>query len=308
MLQLPTVSMRDAERDPDRASRLVRQAFEEWGFVAVRDHQVPASSIQDCYEQAGSFFALPQETKDRYHVRGGAGQRGYTPFASETGKGASAPDLKEFWHVGREPAPAGASSEAYPDNVWPEELPAFRPALLTLYRQLEELGNQLLVLVARSLGLPSNDLVDRVRDGNSILRPLHYPPIENAAGAVRAAAHEDINVLTLLVGSEEPGLEILARTGEWMPVATLEGTIVCNVGDMLQRLTNRVLRSTTHRVVNPPPPWSERSRHSIPFFLHFAADVRIEALPGCLGEREPEPPITAHEYLEQRLRELGLRD
>ncbi|MGB1699760.1 MAG: isopenicillin N synthase family dioxygenase, partial [Nannocystaceae bacterium] len=213
-------------------------------------------------------------------------------------------DLKEFWHVGPEPRPR----EDMLPNAWPEEVPEFRAAMLDLYAALRRTGDKVLTLVAMHLGLSPDYFADKVNAADTIMRPLHYPPLSGHEG-VRAAAHEDINVITLLVGSHEPGLEVQTRNGGWVPVTTLKDTIVCNVGDMLQRLTNMELVSTTHRVVNPPEPWSLRSRFSMPYFLHFNPQFSIETLPSCIDEDRPNQfpvPITSQAYLEERLREIGL--
>jgi isopenicillin N synthase-like dioxygenase len=194
-------------------------------------------------------------------------------------------------------------------NVWPQELPKFKDDMLAIYAALDKLGNQVLEALSVYLGQPKDFFRNKVNIGNSILRPLHYPPIiDEDTPSVRAGAHEDINVLTLLVGSREPGLEVLAKDGTWVPVTIIEGAIICNVGDMLQRLTNHVLPSTTHRVVNPPAPFNEKSRYSIPFFLHFNPDVMITPLESCISDENPQrdEPITADDYLMQRLREIGL--
>jgi len=307
---IPEIDLRGAERAPETGACALRRAFEEVGFVGVRGHDVPDATIRRALETARALFALPDEVKRRYEVAGGAGQRGYTRVGVETAKGRSRPDRKEFWHVGREVARDHPLAHALQPNLWPEEVAGFREAQLALFEALERLGVRLLAAIARSLALPETWFEPRVDVGNSILRAIHYPPVpDRAGGDARAAAHEDINLITLLVGSEEPGLEILRRDGRWVPVTSLAGTIVVNVGDMLQRLTNARLVSTTHRVVDPPPPWNRRSRHSIPFFLHFNPDVLIRTLPTCIDAQHPDrfpTPIMAHEFLQERLREIGL--
>ena len=323
----------DGARSPALSAALVA-AWRDCGFVGITDHGIPEGQVRAALAAAREFFALPTVVKRRYEVAGGAGQRGYTRFGVETAKDQRQPDLKEFWHVGREVGRADPLAAILLPNLWPSEVPGFEPALRALYAALERLGGQLLELLAPALGLPSGWFAQRIKRGNSILRPIHYPPLPGAAGsggtsgapdrhgggtvapraadtggAVRAAAHEDINLITLLVGSDEPGLEIAARDGTWWAATTVPGTIVVNVGDMLQRLTNGVLPSTTHRVVNPPPPWDARSRYSIPFFLHFEPDVVIEPLPSCVGPDHPPrwpTPIRAHDYLLERLREINL--
>lgn len=285
-------------------------AWRDFGFVGITDHGVDDAIVRDALMTARAFFALPTTTKLRYEVAGGAGQRGYTRFGVEKAKDQADPDRKEFWHVGREVGRDHRFAAMLLPNPWPAEVAGFRAAQLALYAALERLGGELLRALAPALGLPEEWFAARIAQGNSILRPIHYPPIDpRQVGRVRAAAHEDINLITLLVGSDEPGLEIKTRTGEWLPITTLPGTIVVNVGDMLQRLTNGLLPSTTHRVVNPPPPWDARSRHSIPFFLHFEPDVEIAPLPACVTPDRPArwpEPTRAHDYLLQRLREIGL--
>lgn len=309
--RVPRLDVR-AFHGPERARFVAAlgDAFQRYGFVTVVGHQVDATLTEPLYAAARTFFALPDASKRRYLVPGAAGARGFTPFGVETAKDQTAPDLKEFWHVGRELE--GDRPAQLSPNVWPAEVPDFKPAALALWRALEALGRELLSAVALFLELRV-DWFDRATDhGNSILRPLHYPPLteEHAArGGVRSAAHEDINLITLLVGSGEPGLEILLRDGRWLAVETGPGEVVVNVGDMLQRLTNHVLVSTTHRVVNPPAPWSTRARYSSPFFLHPNPGFMIRSLPSCVSAARPDrypDPICADDYLKQRLREIGL--
>ena len=254
-------------------------------------------------------FTSSGKAKKAYHTPGGGGARGYTPFGIETAKGASAYDLKEFWHVGRE-LPAGHPyAEVMAPNLWPEEVASFRDTFLELFAAFDKAGLRILEAIARHLGLAPDYFVDTVRDGNSVLRLLHYPPTPGDGPNVRAGAHEDINTITLLLGAEEAGLQLLDRDGNWLPVTPKQGELAVNIGDMLQRLSNNVLRSTTHRVVNPPPERRGHSRYSMPFFLHFRPDFLIETLPQCVGEDRPNlypEPITAHDYLMERLREIKL--
>lgn len=306
---IASVSLNDADRDPERFSEELGRSFEEYGFAIIADHGIPDELIQRAEEKAKAFFALPDEVKRRYHVSGGGGARGYTPFGIETAKGRKAHDLKEFWHVGRELPPGHPFRGHMPDNVWPEEIESFRDTFRELYDTFDRTGLKILKAIARYLGLDGAYFVDTVRDGNSVLRLLHYPPIEGEPGShVRAGAHEDINTITLLLGADEAGLELLTKEGRWIPVSPKPGELVVNIGDMLQRLTNGVLRSTSHRVVNPSPERRGRSRYSMPFFLHFRSDFLIEALPGTVppGEQPKWPPITADDYLQERLREIKL--
>jgi isopenicillin N synthase-like dioxygenase len=283
-------------------------AFARTGFAVVSDHGIPQALIDDAMAATKAFFALPQDVKQRYVVPGGGGQRGLTPFGIEAAKGHAKADLKEFWHVGRSLPEGHEFAAVMPPNLWPEEVPAFRSAVGALYDALDQTGLRMLRAIAVHLGLAPDFFVDPVRDGNSILRLLHYPPVPpETAGAIRAGAHEDINVITLLLGAEEAGLQLLGKDGQWRAIDAPPGSLVCNIGDMLQRLTGHRLPSTTHRVVNPAPERMGVPRYSTPFFLHFRPDYLIEAIPGgpksSLGE---EPPITANDYLLERLRDIKL--
>lgn len=292
-------------------ARAIGQAYERDGFVVIRGHGIPAELTDDFLAAYRAFFALPEATKRRYHLPGSGGARGYTPFGVETAKGASHHDLKEFWHVGRE-LPDGHRYRRYmPPNLWVEEVPGFKALSLEMYAALDAMGQALLRPIARSLQLADDWFEPKVNEGNSVLRVIHYPPIPPApTESVRAAAHEDINVITLLMGAEEPGLQVRTKQGEWLAVNPEPGSLVVNVGDMLQRLTNDVLRSTTHRVVNPSRERADLARFSMPFFLHFNPDFLIETLPSCVTPRRPNAypvPITADDYLQQRLREIRLK-
>jgi isopenicillin N synthase-like dioxygenase len=304
---IASVSLTESERDPEGFAAAIGGSFERYGFAVVANHGIPDDLIARADGKAKAFFALPDEVKRRYHIAGGGGARGYTPFGIETAKGATAFDLKEFWHVGRELPPGHPFEPMMPRNVWPEEVESFRATFLELFAAFDRAGARILEAIARHLRLAPDFFVDTVRDGNSVLRLLHYPPVPGDGPNVRAGAHEDINTITLLLGAQEAGLELLDRDGRWLPVKPGEGELVVNVGDMLQRLTNQVLKSTSHRVVNPAPERRGISRYSMPFFLHFRPDYLIEPLPGCVrGQRQPDPPITAHDFLQERLREIKL--
>ena len=307
---LPVIDLEASAADVDALARRLGSSFERFGFAIVAGHGIDAGLIAGGWAQTRAFFALPEETKRGYHVAGGRGQRGYTPFRTEIAKGATAQDLKEFWHVGRERA-AMAASPAMPPNVWPGAPEGFRDTFTALFDAFEQVGLRLLSLIARHLGLAPDMFEDAARGGNSILRLLHYPPVAAGAPGVRAEAHEDINLITLLLGADEAGLELLGRDGHWVPVRPPEGALAVNIGDMLQRLTNHRLPSTTHRVVNPPSGQRDRSRYSMPFFLHPHPDFVIATLPGCIDATHPNRyprPITADAFLQQRLREIGLVD
>lgn len=297
------------DTDLAAAARAFGDAFERTGFAVVADHGIGSDVIDRALTATKAFFALPAALKGRYQLAGGGGQRGLTPFGVETAKGATTPDLKEFWHVGRELAPSDPLRAAMPDNIWPTEVPDFRPAVAALYAALEAAGGRVLRAIARHLDLDASFFEGPTAGGNSILRLLHYPPVAGTPAAVRAGAHEDINVITLLLGAEEAGLQLLDRDGEWRDIEAPPGTLVCNIGDMLQRLTNHRLPSTTHRVVNPAGDRASVARYSTPFFLHFRPDYDIATLPGCVDAAHPDrhpQPITADAYLRQRLREIGL--
>jgi isopenicillin N synthase-like dioxygenase len=301
--------LRDWRNDPADFARALGDSYTRYGFAIVRDHGLDATVIARALNATKAFFALKEKVKQRYWIEGGAGQRGYIPFGKEAAKGADKVDLKEFWHVGRDLPAKHRFAAHMPPNVWPADVPAFHRDVGALYAALDRFGLELLEAIALFLALPRDYFVNATRDGNSVLRLLHYPPTPPQPEGVRAEAHEDINVITLLLGAEEAGLQLLTREGEWLDVNPPEGALVVNVGDMLQRLTNNTLRSTTHRVTNPAPERAHLSRYSIPFFLHFAPDFLIETLPSCITPERPNAyptPITAQDFLYERLREIRL--
>ncbi|WP_417620822.1 isopenicillin N synthase family dioxygenase [Parasphingorhabdus sp.] len=306
---LAAVSLAMADTDKNGFAERIGRSFSDWGFAVVADHGIPAELIERAESMSRAFFALPEDVKRSYHIAGSGGARGYTPFGTESAKDSDIHDLKEFWHIGRD-LPAGHPFEAVmPPNVWPKELDGFRETYLEMFAAFDKAGARILEAIARFLDLPADFFVDTVRDGNSVMRLIHYPPVPEDSPAVRAAAHEDINTITLLIGAEEAGLELLDKQGNWRAVTPRAGELAVNIGDMLQRLTNNRLPSTTHRVVNPAPERRGHSRYSMPFFLHFRPDYAIRTLPGCIDDAHPDlypKPITAHEYLMQRLREIGL--
>jgi len=287
------------------------RSFGEYGFAVVRDHGIPQDLIDQAEAVSKAFFALPDPVKRAYKIEGGGGARGYTPFGTEKAKDAEVFDLKEFWHVGRTLPPGHPLAEFMAPNIWPDEVEGFRETMSALFAAFEVAGARVLEAIALHLGRPRDFFADSIEDGNSVMRLLHYPPLGEGApeGAIRAAAHGDINTITLLLGAEEAGLELLTRQGEWHAVDVPPGALVINVGDMLERQTNGRLRSTTHRVVNPRGEAARRARFSMPFFLHFRPDFLIEPLPECIdaGAATPPPaPITAHDFLMQRLRDINL--
>ena len=307
---IPTLDIRRFDTDREAFVAELGAAYREWGFCGIRGHGVSQQLIDGAYQRFQRFFALPAETKLRYHVKGGGGARGYTPFGVETAKDSQYPDLKEFWHIGREIPRDSEFAAVMPENLWPEEVEGFREYGYGLYQALDQLGARVLQGLALHLALPQHWFDAKIDHGNSILRPIHYPPItQDEIPNVRAGAHEDINFITLLVGASAAGLEVLSRKGEWVPFTAAEDTIVVNIGDMLQRLTNHVYPSTTHRVVNPQDDNARKPRYSVPFFLHPNPEFLIQTLPQCVTPDNPNrypEPITAHEYLMQRLREIRL--
>ncbi len=290
-------------------ARDVGSSFARYGFAVISDHGISASVIDAAFDRTRRLFALPEAMKRQYLVPGGAGQRGYTPFGIETAKGAVRADLKEFWHVGRNLPKGHRLMGSMPANVPMADIPDFDAVTYRLFEALDSFGLQILRAIAIYLNL-APDFFDRnVADGNSILRLLHYPAVAPDAEGVRAGAHEDINVITLLLGAEEAGLQILDRDGQWLAIDPPPGCVVVNIGDMLQRLTNHVLPSTTHRVVNPTPARAAFPRYSMPFFQHFASDFLIETLPSCVSADRPNrypAPMTADAYLRERLSEIKL--
>lgn len=301
------VSFQDFTGDFAGFSHKLGSSFARFGFAVISDHGLPQDRIETAIGAAKAFFALPDEVKRPY--AGVGGQRGYTPFGIETAKDASHFDLKEFWHMGRD-LPEGHPYRAFmPDNVWPAEVSEFHAEIAWLFNALDAMGRKVLEAIAAYLKLDRHFFDATVDNGNSILRLLHYPPVPKDGPNIRAGAHEDINVITLLLGAEEAGLEVLDRDGRWLPINPPPGALVVNIGDMLQRLTNHVLPSTTHRVVNPAPERRGFARYSTPFFLHFNPDYEIRTLASCITPDHPDrgaPPITADEFLKERLREIKL--
>ena len=294
----------------DQFVNALGDAFHEIGFVGVVNHGIPQDLVDRFYEGSRRFFSLPVEMKRKYEIPGMAGQRGYTSFGKEHARHSNVGDLKEFFQIGQTVEDGDPIEEEYPANVRVGEIEGFTDTGDQLYRAFELSGRELLKAIALHLGLGQDYFEDKVRNGNSILRSIHYPPItEEPRSAIRSESHEDINLITLLVGASAGGLEIFTKQNEWIPAIPGEGEIVVNVGDMLQRLTNNYLKSTTHRVVNPPREEWHKPRLSIPFFLHPRSDMDLACLSSCVSDSTPlqYDPITAGDYLEERLREIGLR-
>jgi len=285
------------------------KAYEQIGFVAIKNHGLSDEMVEKIYLETKNFFALPMEIKKKYEISELAGQRGYTSFGVEHSKGSSVGDLKEFWHFGQEVTDDDPIKDEYPANIHVTEIPEFHTAGISAYKALENTGKYMLRAIAIYLGIEETYFDEKIRNGNSILRPIHYAPItSNPKNAVRAGEHEDINLITLLMGASSEGLEILNKKGEWVAVTALPEHIVVNVGDMLERLTNDKLKSTTHRVVNPPPEKWHEPRYSIPFFLHPRSEVSLACLSECVDPDHPKKyeDITAGDFLRERLEEIGL--
>lgn len=286
------------------------KAYEDIGFVAVSNHLIDERTVEILYDEVKEFFDLPEELKKKYEDPVNAGQRGYTSFGREHAKGSNAGDLKEFWHFGQEVQGPDPIKSEYPNNIYVDELPEFNRIGIKAYRDLELTGKYMLRAIALYLELEELYFDDKIKNGNSILRPIHYPPITSEPkSAVRAGEHEDINLITLLIGASSDGLQVLNKKNEWIAVTALPNHIVVNVGDMLERHTNGKMKSTTHRVVNPPKEKWGQSRYSIPFFLHPRSSMSLKCLQSCVeaGEKPLWEPITAGEFLDQRLAEIGLK-
>jgi isopenicillin N synthase-like dioxygenase len=313
-MNIPVVDLADfVNGDPKQKSAFVQllgKSYEDVGFVAVKNHGIPGELIVDLYKYVQQFFSLPAEKKKKFENPELAGQRGYTSFGKEHAKGSDTPDLKEFFQYGQTVPFDHRLKSEYPDNVKVEDIPGFNEIFFKAYRAFELSGKSLLRAIALYLNLEEHYFDDFVEEGNSIVRAIHYPPITSEPkSAIRAEQHEDINLITLLVGASADGLQILTKRNEWMNVTSLPDQIVVNVGDMLQRLTNNKLKSTTHRVVNPPRELWHTSRFPIPFFLHPKSAMSLAALESCVDEKHAKiyHDITAGEYLDERLREIGLK-
>jgi isopenicillin N synthase-like dioxygenase len=306
--EIPILNLAD---EPRGFSSEIGASFRTFGFAMVRDHGIDPTLIAEAWRMTAELFAQSTEEKLRGFAPGMGGARGYTPFRTEVAKGASEKDLKEFWHVGRD-LPAGHPlGTTMAPNIWPERPAGFKDVFTKLFAEFDRAGARILSAMALDLGLDEHWFDPAIADGNSVLRLLHYPPVSvEAGGAIRAGAHEDINLITLLLGAEEAGLELLGRDGRWLSIAPPEGALVVNIGDMLQRLTNHVLPSTTHRVRNPAGERAGYSRYSMPFFLHPRSDFALKTLPECISPSNPDRyplTITADDYLQERLREIGLK-
>ncbi|MDP2162307.1 MAG: 2-oxoglutarate and iron-dependent oxygenase domain-containing protein [Flavobacterium sp.] len=313
MQKIPSVDLRDfLSDDPVRKQKFVNEigkAYSDIGFVALKGHFLDDRLVDELYSEVRNFFSLPVETKSKYEIPGIGGQRGYVSFGKEHAKGRSAGDLKEFWHFGQYVSEGSKYAGEYPDNVEVTELPKFNEVGKEAYQMLEKTGVYVLRALALYLGLDEFYFDNYIKDGNSILRPIHYPPItDEPKDAVRAAAHGDINLITLLMGAQGKGLQVQNHNGDWIDAMAEPDELMINVGDMLSRHTNNKLKSTIHQVVNPPRELWDTSRYSIPFFMHPVSDMRLDVLEDCIDENNPKlyEDISAGEFLHERLVDLGL--
>ncbi|AWH85873.1 flavonol synthase [Flavobacterium album] len=313
MQNIPSVDLRDfLSGDPERKQKFVNEigkAYEDIGFVALKGHFLDDQLVDSLYAEVKNFFSLPLETKEKYEIPGIGGQRGYVSFGKEHAKGKKEGDLKEFWHFGQYLDEGSKRQGEYPDNVEVTELPKFNEVGKEAYQMLEKTGIYVLRALALYLGLDEFYFDKYAEEGNSILRPIHYPPITSEPeNAVRAAAHGDINLITLLMGAQGRGLQVQNHNGEWINAIAEPDELVINVGDMLSRHTNNRLKSTIHQVVNPPRELWGTSRYSIPFFMHPVSEMKLDCLENCIDENHPKlyDDITAGEFLHERLVDLGL--
>lgn len=312
--EIPSLDLADfKEGTPEQKQEFVArlgEAYTNIGFVSIKNHGLSDELTKNLYDSVERFFRLPDDVKKQYEKTELAGQRGYISKGREKAKGRNTGDLKEFYHVGQPPK---NQRPDYPDNIWPKEVPELEKYTTEAYLTLLQAGTQMLRAIALYLDLPENYFDEKVKEGNSILRPIHYFPIEDPDSlppdAVRAAEHGDINLITLLMGASADGLQVLRRDGKWIPITALPEQIVVNVGDMLERHTNGRLKSTIHRVVNPPRELMHTSRFSIPFFMHPVSEMDLSCLENCVDDEHPKAfeDISAGEFLDERLREIGLK-
>ena len=313
MKQIPKVDLRNfLSDDPVKKNAFVKEigeAFSNIGFVALKGHFLDDAAVEELYDQVKQYFALPQASKDQYEIENLGGQRGYTSFGKESAKGRSVGDLKEFWHFGQEVIDDPKLKKEYPNNISVKELPEFKAIGLKTYRLLENTAREVLAALALYLDLDKTYFDPYITNGNSILRAIHYPPIATEPKeAVRAAAHGDINLITLLMGAQGSGLQVQNHNGDWIDAIAAPDELMINIGDMLSRLTNNRLKSTVHRVTNPPRELWKSSRYSVPFFMHPVGEMPLNCLSNCVDDKNPKQfeDITAGAFLHERLIELGL--
>ncbi len=295
---IPELSFKEIEKGDSFSINLLREALSDHGFFSITDHGLSKELVDNCYGSAKTFFDLDFEVKNTYSSVGSKGARGYTPQGIETAVGEKIADQKEFWHHG--PVIDDTFDKKIPENLLIEQVPDFNSNFDELYNELHKIGSRVLSVIALSLGLDNNFFTPWVEKGNSLLRSIHYPPVESISNPHRARAHEDINLITLLIGAEEGGLEVLNKDGSWIKVAPSSEAIVCNIGDMMQLVTDKKLKSTTHRVIQDKEAES-KSRYSIPFFLHPAPSINLKSI-----FRDDDKGILADDFLDQRLKEIKL--
>ncbi len=296
-----------AEQEREAFTRNLYEGLCQDGFIILRDHPIRSELLHKAYSLSERLFELPEEVKQSYLSPDGSHQRGYTPFGKEHAKDNPYPDLKEFWHIGREVASNHKLKRFFTDNIWPEHLPEFKDTFTEIYQALDDTGRIMLQALTIPLGV-DRDFFTRMTDtGSSILRLLHYPPLADNVdkNCIRAAAHQDINLITLLVSASASGLELYTRDGEWLPIETSPENIIVDSGDMLARITNEIIPATTHRVVNPKG--SNGHRYSMPFFMHPNPDALLTCIPSCYGEGAKYPDILANDFLMERLNDIGLK-
>ena len=308
--KVPELSLNSyIDGSPSEREKFITQFFEglkDYGFIVLKDHPISSELLNRAYSLVKKFYDLPVATKSQYALKDKGFQRGYTPFGQENAKNSPVKDLKEFWHVGRELTPGHRFENTYPQNIWPSEVPEFRETMSKIYSELDRVGQIMLEALTGPLKVEKDFFLKMSNEGNSILRLLHYPPIPEGVDprCIRAAAHEDINLITILVSGTTSGLQLLDREGQWLDIESDPNSLIVDAGDMLARITNNVIPSTTHRVVNPEGP--NTARYSMPFFMHPNPDALLTCLPACRGDGEKYAPITSQDFLMQRLREIGL--
>jgi isopenicillin N synthase-like dioxygenase len=315
--KVPLLSLKKYTHGSDKEKAKFEQdlfnGFKEYGFVVIENHTIDKNLLKKSYSLSKEFFDLPFENKNHYKLDKNFSQRGYTPYLTEHARDSKGvKDLKEFYHVGRELSEEKSKLSNHIPNVWPSEVVEFKETFLKMYSELEKVGDLILKALTPSLGV-APDFFSMTNEGSSVLRLLNYPPIPDGADpkALRAAAHFDINLITLLVAPDVPkgldsGLSLLDKDGEWLPIKSNPDTIIVNIGDMIERITNGYLKSTLHRVTNPDPD-RNISRRSAPFFIHPRGEVVLKCLAKFVGDGENFPPITAEEFLHERLKEIGLK-
>ena len=311
--KVPSLSLKDySSKDQSLREKFIQDlynSFEKYGFVIIKDHTIPKELLKKVYQLQEQLFNLPLDVKNKLIMNNG-GQRGYTPFGTENAKGSNFKDLKEFYHIGREFKNDEPESKEYPPNAWINEIPDFKDTFIELYEKLESIGNDLLEALTYTLDVPQDFFKERTENGNTVLRLLHYPPLPDHVepGQVRAGSHTDINLISLLIASQGgKGLMLMDKEGEWVEVDSNPDEIAINIGDMLSLITNDILKSTIHKVLNPSDPSLNKSRYSVPMFIHPKKGVILSELDKFKGKGTKYPAIESDEFLNQRLKEIGLK-